>query len=45
MDHNPGMLLWLWLLIAPPVAMALMSGLGSRHRYSDDTVHAPDARR
>ena len=27
--NNPGMLLWLWLLIAPIVAMVLMSGAGS----------------
>ncbi len=26
MDFNSGMLLWLWLLIAPPLALLMVSG-------------------
>ena len=32
---NPGMLLWLWILIAPMVGVLILSSLGSERRDVD----------
>jgi hypothetical protein len=46
MDYNPGMMLWLWLLIAPPLAVWLMSGTRSSRTHSyDETVRSTDVRK
>ncbi len=41
LQQQAGMLLWLWLLIAPPLALLLFSGGGSR---AETFTRRPDER-